>query len=72
MKKLKCLLYHLIIRGIVKTSLTLEVHIVDEDIESFKQDFILIQKLLFNGYNLVILSYNFFSWSQSIQRCFLS
>ena len=50
MKKLKCLLCHLIKQGIVTKNLIIEANIEDE---AFKTDFRLIQKLLFNGYNLV-------------------
>jgi hypothetical protein len=38
--------------------MTIEVYIEGEEAENFKTDFTLIQKLLFNGYNLVRANIN--------------
>ena len=51
--KLKVILCYLIRKGIVTENLAVEIHIVGPGIESFKTDYQLILKLLFNMYNLV-------------------
>lgn len=53
MKKLKCLLFHLISQGIVTETLTIEVYFVGEGADALQHDYEFITKLLFNGYNLV-------------------
>ena len=55
LQKLKCILCYLIRKGIVSENLALETHIIGEGVESFKTDYQLILKMLFNIYNLVTI-----------------